>query len=146
MNTCPVFRRSGGYSYGYIVAGPIGSLLAPLRDPRQFGTLPFASSLCGSCSDVCPVKIDLHHELYALREEMVRKKAVPLSKRLAMAGMSSILARPWAYRLAGSLLRRMVPRLPRAFGCGPWNAWGRQRELPLMPQRSFRYLIKKEPK
>ena len=80
MNTCPVFRRSGGYSYGYTVPGPIGSLLGPQRDPQKYGSLPFASSLCGSCSDVCPVKIDLHHELYAFRQELVRKKIVPLSQ------------------------------------------------------------------
>jgi L-lactate dehydrogenase complex protein LldF len=92
------------------------------------------------------VKIDLHHELYALREEMVRKKAVPLSKRLAMALLSAVLARPWAYRLAGSLMRGIVPRLPRGVVYGPWNPWGRQRELPPMPQPSFRDLIKKEPK
>lgn len=146
MNTCPVFRRSGGYSYGYTVPGPIGSLLAPLRDPRKFGSLPFASSLCGSCSDVCPVKIDLHHELYAFRQELVRQKVVPLYKRLGMAVMSAVLARPWAYRLAGSLMRWILPRLPRAFVYGPWNAWGRQRELPPMPRQSFRDLIKKESK
>lgn len=146
MNTCPVFRRSGGYSYGYTVPGPIGSLLAPLRDPRKFGSLPFASSLCGSCSDVCPVKIDLHHELYAFRQELVRNKVVPLYKRLGMAVMSAVLARPWAYRLAGRLMRWIVPRLPRAFVYGPWNAWGRQRELPPMPRQSFRDLIKEESK
>ena len=96
--------------------GPIWLALAPLRDPSKFGTLPFASSLCGSCSDVCPVKIDLHHELYAFRQELVRKKAVPLYKRLGMAVMGAVaLARPWAYRVAGRLMRSIVP------GClGPW--------------------------
>jgi L-lactate dehydrogenase complex protein LldF len=142
MNTCPVFRRSGGYSYGYTVPGPIGSVLAPLRDPRKFGSLPFASSLCGSCSDVCPVKIDLHHELYALRQNLVRNRVVPLFKRLGMAVMSYVLARTWAYRIAGKLGRWTVPRLPRPFVYGPWNPWGRQRELPAMPRESFRDLMK----
>ena len=145
MNTCPVFRRSGGYSYGYTVPGPIGSLLAPLRNPSHFGSLPFASSLCGSCSDVCPVKIDLHHELYAFRQELVRQKIVPLYKRLAMAGLSWVLMTTWAYCLASRLMRWFVPRLPRALVYGPWNPWGRQRELPQMPRESFRDLIKKEP-
>ena len=112
----------------------------------QFGSLPFASSRCGSCSDVCPVKIDLHHELYAFRQELVQKKVVPLYKRFAMAAMSAVLARPWAYRLAGRLMRRNLPRLPRALVYGRWNAWGRQRELPPMPRQSFRELIQKESK
>ena len=145
MNTCPVFRRSGGYSYGYTVPGPIGSLLGPLREPQKHGSLPFASSLCGSCSDVCPVKIDLHHELYALRQELVRKKVVPLYKRIGMAMMAFVLKRTWLYRLAGRLMRWIVPRLPRFVIYGPWNAWGVQRELPPMPRESFRELIKREP-
>jgi L-lactate dehydrogenase complex protein LldF len=144
MNTCPVFRRSGGYSYGYTVPGPIGSLLAPLRDAQQFASLPFASSLCGSCSNVCPVKIDLHHELYAFREELVRQKKVPLSKRLAMDVMSFVLARTWAYRFAGKLMRAAIPRLPRALVYNRWNDWGRQRDLPAMPRESFRDLMKRD--
>ncbi len=145
MNTCPVFRRSGGYSYGYTVPGPIGSLLGPERDPQKYASLPFASSLCGSCTDVCPVKIDLHHELYAFRQELVRKKIVPLYKRLGMAVMAFVLARPRLYRLAGWLIRRIVPHLPRAVIYGPWNPWGLHRELPSMPRESFRELIKREP-
>ncbi len=145
MNTCPVFRRSGGYSYGYLIPGPIGSLLAALRDPRQHGSLPFASSLCGSCDDICPVKIDLHDELYAFRQELVQKKVVPLRKRLAMAVLGWVLARPWAYRLGGALMRWLLPRLPRALVYGPWNPWGRGRELPPMPRESFRDLVRKEP-
>jgi L-lactate dehydrogenase complex protein LldF len=145
MNTCPVFRRSGGYSYGYTVPGPIGSLLGPLRDPQKHGSLPFASSLCGSCTDVCPVKIDLHHELYALRQELVRKKVLPLYKRIGMAILAFVLKKPWLYRLAGRLMRWIVPLLPRFVTYGPWNAWGLQRELPPMPRESFRELVKREP-
>src|SRR6185295_15118947 len=68
MNTCPVFRRSGGHSYAATVPGPIGSVLAPAKDARRYASLPFASTLCGSCTDVCPVKIDLHHQLFLLRQ------------------------------------------------------------------------------
>ena len=70
MNTCPVFRRSGGHSYQTTVPGPIGSILAPSRDAQQFHSLPYACSLCGSCTDVCPVKIDLHHQLLTWRKEI----------------------------------------------------------------------------
>ena len=144
MNTCPVYRRSGGYSYGYIVPGPIGSILAPQRDPQEYASLPFASSLCGSCSDVCPVKIDLHHQLLAFRKELVDLKAVPLQKRLAMTVLGFVLSRPLLYRASGVLMRAIVPRLPRGLVYGWWNRWGMQRELPVIPQQSFRDVIKKE--
>jgi L-lactate dehydrogenase complex protein LldF len=145
MNTCPVYRRSGGYSYGYTVPGPIGSILAPQRDPQKYASLPFASSLCGSCTDVCPVKIDLHHQLLAFRKVLVDLKAVPLQKRLSMAVMGFVLSRPSLYRMGGSLMRAIIPRLPRSLVYGPWNPWGIQREIPPMPQQSFRDLIQKEP-
>ncbi|MFB3815088.1 MAG: lactate utilization protein B [Terriglobales bacterium] len=144
MNTCPVFRRSGGYSYSYIVPGPIGSVLASVRDAREYGSLPFASSLCGSCADVCPVKIDLDHELYALRQELVECRVTPAQKRIVAEVAAFILARPWAYRAMSKLMRVLVPRLPRALAYAPWNVWGRQRELPPMPKKSFRELVKKE--
>jgi len=143
MNTCPVFRRSGGHSYGYTVPGPIGSVLAPQRDPARFATLPFASSLCGSCADVCPVRIDLHHELLALREEVARRKLLPLGKRLAMRLGAFVLAWSGLYRLAGWAARRIVPLLPRRWLYGRWNSWGLQRELPSMPKQSFRALYRR---
>jgi L-lactate dehydrogenase complex protein LldF len=62
MNTCPVYRKSGGHSYHTAVAGPIGSILAPNLDMKKYADLPFASTLCGSCSNVCPVKIDIHDQ------------------------------------------------------------------------------------
>jgi L-lactate dehydrogenase complex protein LldF len=143
MNTCPVFRRSGGYSYGWIVPGPIGTILASGRDPAAHRTLPYASSLCGSCSDVCPVRIDLHHEILAWRGEMVRRGLLPWPKRAAMKVMSWVLRFVWLYRLAGWLARHLVPALPRGLVYGRWNAWGRQRELPPMPPRTFRELYRR---
>ena len=119
MNTCPVFRRSGGYSYGYTVPGPIGSLLGPQRDPQKYGSLPFASSLCGSCSDVCPVKIDLHHELYAFRQELVRKKVVPLYKRIGMAVLAFVLAETVAVPARGKAYA--LDRAAPAPGCRLWT-------------------------
>ena len=146
MTTCPVFRRSGGHSYDYTVPGPIGSLLAPLRDPRRYATLPFACSQCGSCDDICPVKIDLRHQLYAFRQELVREKLVAGRKRFAMAAMAFVMARPRVYSLSGKFVRWVLPRLPRSLAYSRWNVWGRQRELPPMPPESFRELLKKEPK
>jgi len=142
MNTCPVFRRSGGHSYGSTTPGPIGSLLAPLRDMQTHRSVPFACSLCGSCSDVCPVKVDLHNELYAIRQDIAARGLLPLHKRLAMTIMARVMAHPSAYALAGNFIRGALRRLPRGFLYGPWNPWGRQRELPAAPKRSFRELMK----
>jgi L-lactate dehydrogenase complex protein LldF len=142
MNTCPVFRRSGGHSYRYTVPGPIGSVLAPLRDPERYATLPFASSLCGSCADVCPVRIDLHHQLLALRQDLARQRLVPWRKRFVLRLAARVLAWPLAYRLAGWLARRVLPLLPRRLLYVRWNAWGRERELPALPRQSFRALYR----
>ena len=78
MNTCPVYRRSGGYSYESTVPGPIGSILGPVRDPKKYYSLPHACTLCGSCTDVCPVKIDIHHQLLTLRNEIAVRGHLPL--------------------------------------------------------------------
>jgi len=130
MNTCPVYRRSGGHSYGVTVPGPIGSVLAPHIDAKKHADLPFASSLCGSCSDVCPVRIDLHHQLLTWRGELAARGLVPLHKRVVSRISRWVLARTWAYRVMGKLVRMFAPYLP--------NPWTRQRDLPPMPRESFR--------
>ncbi|MBM3403105.1 MAG: lactate utilization protein, partial [Bacteroidetes bacterium] len=71
FNTCPVYRRSGGHSYHSTVAGPIGSILNPNLDMKANSDLPFASTLCGSCTNVCPVKIDIHDQLWKWRQQIV---------------------------------------------------------------------------
>ena len=138
MNTCPVFRRSGGYSYEYVVPGPIGSLLATARDAKTYATLPFASSLCGSCDDVCPVKIDLHDQLLARRRDLAARRIVPLGKRLAMRIAGLVLAHRALYEAAGRMARFFMRVLPRPLLYGPWNGWGRRRELPPAPRECFR--------
>ena len=142
MNTCPVYRRSGGYSYASTVPGPIGSILSPARDPARHASLPYASSLCGSCTDVCPVKIDLHHQLLAWRRELAHRRLLPLSKRLAMKAASVVLRSVTLYRLAGGIARWLLPRLPRFLVYNRFNAWGRQRELPSIPAKSFRQIYR----
>jgi len=144
MNTCPVFRRSGGHSYGYTVPGPIGSLLAPLHDLRQHRSLPFACSLCASCSDVCPTKIDLHDELYNIRQNLVAHRLLSFQKRIMMAVAARVMVHPTWYRIAGRTVRKLVPLLPRGIVYRRWNVWGRQRDLPEMPRKSFRELMDEE--
>lgn len=138
MNTCPVYRRSGGHSYGYTIPGPIGSILAPERDPGAHASLPFASTLCGSCSDVCPVKIDIHEQLYGWRQALARDRRLAREKGWMMRVAGFVFARPALYRFVGSMARRMLKLLPRKVIYAKANVWGRSRELPEPPQESFR--------
>lgn len=139
MNTCPVYRRSGGHSYDYTVPGPIGSILSPNVDLKKHSTLPFASTLCGSCSDVCPVKIDIHVQLYKWRQIINEEKATPMSKRLGMKGLSKILSRPKLYARLGKAARRVLASTPYSLSHnGTINPWAIARELPEPPKQSFR--------
>jgi L-lactate dehydrogenase complex protein LldF len=138
MNTCPVYRRSGGHSYESTVPGPIGSILTPLRTPKDHSSLPFACTLCGSCTDVCPVKIDLHHQLLAMRGFLDRKKLLAMSKKLSMKFLSGLLSSTWMYTQGGRAARTALRWLPRFAVYNPLNGWGRQRDLPDPPRESFR--------
>ncbi len=140
LNTCPVYRRSGGYSYHATVPGPIGSVLNATRDVKTYHSLPFACSLCASCSDVCPVKIPLHESLLDLRWEVVQQGQLPWSKRLMMKGASFVFKRTWLYNLGGRVARWVLPKLPRPLVYNRLNAWGQQRDLPEMPKKSFRQI------
>lgn len=138
MNTCPVYRRSGGHSYQTTVPGPIGSILAPSRDAASYSSLPFACSLCGSCTDVCPVKIDLHMQLLTWRKEIAVRKLLPWKKRMGMKLAGRVLGNTALFRWSGWLARKIFPYLPRFLVYNRFNAWGKQRELPPMPDQSFR--------
>jgi L-lactate dehydrogenase complex protein LldF len=138
MNTCPVFRRSGGHSYESTVPGPIGSILAPIREPDKHKSLPFACSLCGSCTDVCPVKIDLHHELYAMRSHLDEQNKLGGAKKLTLRLASEVLKRTWLYRIAGRVAMTGLRWMPRFITYSRLNLWGRRRELPPAPKQSFR--------
>jgi len=140
LNTCPVYRRSGGYSYHATVPGPIGSVLNAVRDVKVYHSLPFACSLCASCTDVCPVKIPLDETLLQLRWDVVRHGQLAWSKRMLMKLTSFVFRRPRLYSVAGNIARRVFPWLPRFMVYNRLNAWGRQRNLPDMPKKSFRQL------
>lgn len=138
MNTCPVYRRSGGHSYSATVPGPIGSILNPARDPKGYSSLPYACSLCGSCSDVCPVKINIHEQLLTWRHELVAHGHIKFLKKLSMKAVSFVFRRPALYGFAGKMARFALRITPRFLVYGPWNPWGKQRDLPIAPKRSFR--------
>ena len=138
MNTCPVFRRSGGHSYRATVPGPIGSVLSPTRDADNYKSLPYACSLCGSCSDVCPVRIPLHHQLLAWRGELVGKRLLPWTKRMSMKFAAALFRRPRLFSLAGRVGRFSLRVLPRWATHNRFNKWTIARELPEPPTKSFR--------
>lgn len=146
MNTCPVYRRSGGHSYETTIPGPIGSILAPSRDAATHHSLPFACSLCGSCSDVCPVKIDLHTQLLTWRREIAVRGHLPWTKRASMKFARVLLGNTWLFGTSGRIGRWLLPKLPRFMVYNRFNVWGKQRELPPMPKQSFRELYRQRMK
>lgn len=136
MNTCPIYRRSGGFSYGSTVPGPIGSILSPGLDLKKYSTLPFASTLCGSCTDVCPVKINIHEQLYAWRQEITKAQGWS-GKELSIKLAKGIFTSPLAYRISGKILRAALKSLPNSLIYHPVNLWGKGRDLPQPPASTF---------
>ena len=118
--------------------GPIGSILYAGRDAERNSALPFACSLCGSCTDVCPVKIDLHHQLLTWRRELDARGLTPAAKRRGMAVASFVLRRPWLYRLAGRMVRFFGRLLPAGLLRVLSGGWGQERGASAAPGESFR--------
>jgi L-lactate dehydrogenase complex protein LldF len=141
LNVCPVYSRTGGHAYGSVYPGPIGAILTPqLIGIEKAPSLPFASSLCGACYDVCPVKINIPRILLHLRAQAVETTA-PRRERLAMRGMAWVFGRAsrlrYAQRTARILQRLvvragMIRRLPP-----PFSAWTKTRDLQPVAPSSF---------
>ena len=142
LNTCPVYRRSGGHSYHSAISGPIGSILAPNLDMTKNADLPFASTLCGSCSNVCPVKIDIHQQLYKWRQVLMQAGHAPTAKTLSMKAMSFTLSSPAVFGNAGKMGRWVLKNTPFVVN-NPLNLWYKQREMPEPPKESFREWYKR---
>ncbi len=139
MNTCPVYRRSGGHSYGYVIPGPIGSVLAGAKDVSTYASLPFACTLCASCDNVCPVKIDLHERLRHERKEAI-KVSKYTSKRVFLHMAAWVLQRPGLYSALMATMRFVLPHIPRSILYNRFNIWGREREMPMPAKKSFKDL------
>lgn len=142
FNTCPVYRRSGGHSYHTAIAGPIGSILSPNLDMKKYADLPFASTLCGSCSNVCPVKIDIHDQLYKWRQVVTKEGHTSAAKTVSMKAMAATLSRPSLFSFAGKWGRKMMHIFPWMIN-NKMNAWYKQREMPEPPKESFTEWYKK---
>ncbi|HXI72090.1 MAG TPA: lactate utilization protein B [Verrucomicrobiae bacterium] len=146
MNTCPVYRRSGGLSYGSTYMGPIGIILMPTFDSRRFSELPYASTLNGSCTNVCPVKINIHEQIYAWREVMEEKHQINLVKKAAMIMAGKVLSHPEVYRLATAATAASLKVLPHFALYNQLNAWGRHRDNPQPGKETFHTWYKKNRK
>lgn len=142
FNTCPVYRRSGGHSYDAVIAGPIGSILSPNYDPAKHADLPFASTLCGSCSNVCPVKIDIHDQLWKWRQKLTEQGYTSKSKTIMMRIMSIVLGNKKLYALSGKIGRKLMRAFPGLVN-NRLNPWFKQREMPEAPKESFQEWYKK---
>ncbi|WP_250300585.1 LutB/LldF family L-lactate oxidation iron-sulfur protein [Streptomyces sp. A 4/2] len=147
LNVCPVYERAGGHAYGSVYPGPIGAILSPqLRGIRSEvdASLPFASSLCGACYEVCPVAIDIPEVLVHLRERVVEQggKGHRLEKA-AMKAAGWVLNHPGALgageRLASKTRKGHPKKLPGPGG----RQWGQSRDLPQLPAEPFRDWWKK---
>lgn len=137
MNTCPVYRRSGGLSYGSTYPGPIGAIINPAQDLTRYSALPFASTLNGSCTHVCPVKINIHEQLYQWRQKIVEHNDLPRVKRGVIKVAGKLLANPTLYRATVRSLGAALHTLPNLMLYNPLNTWGRQRDLPDAPPQTF---------
>jgi L-lactate dehydrogenase complex protein LldF len=145
LNVCPVYERTGGHAYGNTYPGPIGAILAPqLADLKDHTSLPWASSLCGACYEVCPVKIDIPSVLVHLRGRVVREVGDgPLAERLSMEAMARVFASRRRYELAQKAGRLGARPLSRggqieARVPGPLKGWLEFRDLPAPPKQTFR--------
>ena len=137
MNTCPVYRRSGGLSYGSTYMGPIGIIMMPTFDVRKYSELPFASTLNGSCTNVCPVKIDIHEQIYGWREVMEEKGQIQTVKKQAMRVADKVLSNPALYQIATTTTSTALEILPHFAIYNRLNAWGKHRDVPEAASETF---------
>jgi L-lactate dehydrogenase complex protein LldF len=141
LNVCPIFKNIGGHAYGTTYQGPIGSVITPhLRGLKDWNHLSGASSLCGACTDACPVRIDLHHHLLQNRRNAA--KVVPnLFDRVFHGTFNFVIQRPALFSLGGKVFRKtfgLLKHLPVPY----LGTWLKSRDLPAIPQKSFREVWK----
>ncbi len=128
INTCPVYRRSGGHSYHNAVSGPIGIILAPNLDMKKNADLPFASTLCGSCTHVCPVKIDIHDQIWRWRQ-VVTEAGMPGFSKMERQDFANRVIEPGNVSRCGKTSRFMLHFAPFLLK-NRLNPWFKNRELP----------------
>ncbi|WP_373733489.1 lactate utilization protein B [Bacteroides heparinolyticus] len=142
MNTCPVYRRTGGYSYSYFIPGPLGINLGMLKSPEKYSGNVSACSLCHSCSNVCPAKIDLAEQIYLWRQDLDSLHKADPMKKFMVKRMKWIMNRPSLF-YAAVKSGKILKYFPRFLIYNKLNAWGKSREIPRFASRSFNSMWKK---
>lgn len=140
LNVCPIFRNVGGHTYGTTYSGPVGAVITPhLRGLQEWKHLSSASSLCGACTEACPVKIDLHHHLLRNRRNGAADKPAR-GERLAYQVLGVLARDPMLWRLAkkAAWLAQPLHLAVRQTVLDPARSWTRTRELPAVPRQSFK--------
>jgi len=142
LNICPVYRQTGGHAYGWAYSGPIGAILAPgLLGLEEAMPLPHASSLCGACEDVCPVRIPFTEILLHWREQAVAQGPSAKAESIGMRAFAALTERPGLYGVGADLLRR----LPLDMGgraLPVLKNWGAERDMPKPSPKRFAQLWK----
>jgi L-lactate dehydrogenase complex protein LldF len=143
LNVCPVYSRTGGHAYNSVYPGPIGAILTPqLVESENSDSLPYASSLCGACYEVCPVKIDIPKVLIHLRKSVAQRRSPVAPEALAMRALGRVFSRRDRYERAQKLARMgqwpvardgSIRSLPP-----PLSAWTQVRDAPVIPDQTFR--------
>lgn len=142
MNTCPVYRRSGGYSYTYFIPGPIGINLGMLKNPEEYSDNVSACSLCFSCNNVCPAKIDLADQIYKWRQNLDSLGKADRMKKTMSGGLKFLFTHPSLYN-AVLPMAPIINRMPRFMVYNGLNDWGKGRDLPQFAKESFTSMWKK---
>ncbi|RYY35055.1 MAG: lactate utilization protein, partial [Sphingobacteriaceae bacterium] len=132
LNVCPVYQNIGGHSYKTTYSGPIGSIITPHTDGmKEFKHLSYASTLCGKCTEVCPVKIDIHKMLLLNRRDAVKEGLSPKVEQWSWSiWKKSMLSRKLTDFLGGKWKNRLMK-----FAIN--KTWGKHRELPQVAEKSF---------
>jgi len=143
LNICPVYRHIGGHAYGSVYSGPIGAVLSPVISGfDDWSELPYASSLCGACTDACPVRIPLHEMLVDLRHDQIEQKLSPVTERMAFKMFGKMTATPKYYttglKAGKTMLNLFSSREGIEGGVGKLKNWTNERTFPSPAPQSFR--------
>jgi len=149
LNHCPIYKAVGGHAYGWVYSGPMGAVLIPnLIGLEEAGHLPNASTLCGKCEEVCPMRIPLPRMLRAWRELQFERRQASTTSRAGLAVWAFLARRPWLYRLAMGLGVAVLGRLGRGRGrlrrLPFGGAWTDSRDFPAPPGRTFQALWRRQ--
>lgn len=138
LNACPVYKNIGGHAYGTTYSGPIGAVITPhMKGMEAYKHLSYASSLCGNCTEVCPLKINIHNMLLSNRQIAVRKKLNGASESMAWKIWQRGMLSPRLLQIAGSGIKNQV------FHTAFKTSWAKHREELHFPKHTFRELFAK---